>query len=239
MKDPDRLTNGADDLGATLLRSAKRYRVSEQTRQRALASLGTTATVGGAKPLPKAAVSPAKLALWALPGALVLTGGYLLVASGHEHPRPSVNPAAATASVARPPQAVASPEQPVEAPLVAPVRQGPRASASPGSSASSLPLSPAQSTTIRSSSDLAGELAALDGVAKAIQARNGAGALTLLDAYTRAFPHGSLDLEAKVLRAEALESAGRHDEAALRARTFVAHYPTSPLAERMRRIAGE
>jgi hypothetical protein len=236
MKDPDRLTDGADDLGATLLRSAKRYRVSEQTRKRALATLATGATAAGVKPLPKAAaLSPAKLALWGLPGALVFTGGYLLVASGHGQLSPAVNPPAATASVARLPQATDTPALPSAAPVSAPAHVNPP----PGGSASSLPLSPAQSTTIRSSSDLAGELAALDGVAKAIQAGNGAGALAMLDAYTRAFPHGSLDLEAKVLRAEALESAGRHDEAALRARSFVAHYPTSPLAVRMRRLAGE
>jgi hypothetical protein len=239
MKDPDRLTDGADDLGTTLLRSAKRYRVSEQTRQRALATLGATATAGGTKPLPKPALSPAKLAFWGLPGALVLTGGYLLVASGRGQLRPTMNPPAASTSVARLPPAADAPALPVEVPVSAPVRESYRASASPGSSASSLPLSPAQSSTARSSSDLAGELAALDGAAKAIQAGNGAGALTLLDAYARTFPHGSLDLEAKVLRAEALESAGRHNEAVARARTFVAHYPTSPLAVRMRRLAGE
>jgi len=238
MKDPDRLSDGADDPGAALLRSAKRYRVSEQTRQRALAALGTTATAGGVKPLPKTTLSPAKLALWGLPGALMLAGGYLLVASGRGHG--AVNPpAAASVSTAPLAQTADAPALPIEAPVSAPVRDSSRVSASPGSSASSLPLSPAQSSTARSSSDLAGELAALDGAAKAIQAGNGAGALTLLDAYTRTFPHGNLDLEAKVLRAEALERAGRHDEAALRARSFVAHYPTSPLAARMRRLAGE
>jgi hypothetical protein len=105
MKDPDRLTTGADDLGATLLRSAKRYRVSEETRQRALATLGTSAAAGGVKPLPKAALSPAKLAFFGLPGVLVLAGGYLLVASSHAQLDPTVNLPAATASVARLPQA--------------------------------------------------------------------------------------------------------------------------------------
>lgn len=238
MKDPDRLSDGADDPGAALLRSAKRYRVSDQTRQRALATLGTTATDGGVKPLSKA-LSPAKLALWGLPGALVLAGGYFLVSSGPGHVRPVVHPPAASISAARLPQAAAPPALALEAPVSAPVRESPRVSASPGSSASLGPLSPVQSSMARSSSDLAGELAVLDSAAKAIQAGNGAGALALLDTYARTFPHGSLDLEAKVLRAEALESAGRHGEAALRARAFVAHYPTSPLAVRMRKLAGE
>ena len=42
-----------------------------------------------------------------------------------------------------------------------------------------------------------------------------------------------------VREAEALERAGRHAEAALRARAFVKENPKSPLADRMRRIAGE
>jgi outer membrane protein assembly factor BamD (BamD/ComL family) len=128
-----------------------------------------------------------------------------------------------------------------------PAHQSPVASASPGNNASSAALNANQASMARSSSssssssssDLAGELAALDGAAKAIQAGNGAGALTQLNAYTHAFPHGSLDLEAKVLRAEALQSAGRHDEAVAGAKAFVAHYPKSPLAVRMRRLAGE
>jgi hypothetical protein len=240
MKDPDRLSDGADDLGAALLRSAKRWRVSEQTRQRALATLGATATAADLKPVPKAVLSPAKLALWGLPGALVLTGGYLLVASGGGQPRSTVHPPPTTASVARVTQAAdAPPALPIEAPTDAPVRQSSRVSTPPGSSVSSAQLSPAQASTAHSSSDLAGELAALDAAAKAIQAGNGVGALTLLDAYTRTFTRRSLDLEAKVLRAEALESAGRHDEAVARAKAFVAHYPTSPLAVRMRRLAGE
>jgi hypothetical protein len=191
------------------------------------------------KPLPKAALSPAKVALWGLPGALLVTGGYLLIGSGHGQLHPTVNRPAATVSVAQIAPAADTPALPTAAPVSAPARESSRVGALPGSGATSGPAGPAQSSTARSSPDLAGELAALDGAAKAIQAGNAAGGLTLLDAYTRTFPHGSLDLEAKVLRAEALESAGRHDEAVARARSFVAHYPTSPLAVRMRRLAGE
>jgi hypothetical protein len=92
------------------------------------------------KPLSKAVLSPAKLALWTLPGALVLTGGYLLVASGRGHL--AVNPPAASASVGRLSQAADAPALPVEAPVSAPAREGPRISASPSGSPSSLPLSP-------------------------------------------------------------------------------------------------
>ena len=241
MKDPDRLSDtGTNDVGAALLRSAKRYRVSEQTRQRALASLGAAATAGGgAKPLSKAALSPAKLALFGLPGVLVLAGGYLLVSSSHEPARVAVSPPPTIVSVARLAQAAAPPVLSVEPPASAPIRESAHVSTSPPGAASSGPPNAAQASIARSGSDLAGELAALDTVAKAIQAGNGAGALAQLDAYAHAFPHGSLDLEAKVLRAEALEGAGRHGEAVARARAFVAHYPTSPLAVRMRRLAGE
>ncbi len=236
MKDPDRLTDTGTDVGAALLRSAKRYRASDQTRQRALATLAGASTVTGVKPLSKAVLSPAKLALWGVPGALVLAGGYFLASSGVGHVRPVVNSAAASASVMRVPQAADAPA-PVAAPPDTPVREGSRVSAPPNGSPVSVSLAP--SSAVRSSSDLAGELAALDSAAKAIQAGNGAGALTQLDAYSRAFPHGNLDLEAKVLRAEALESAGRHGDAVARAKAFVARYPTSPLAVRMRRLAGE
>jgi TolA-binding protein len=239
MNDPDRLSEGTGDLGATLLRSAKRYRVSEETRQRALATLLGTASAGGMKPPSKAAFSPAKLALWGLPAALVLTGGYLLVSPGSGQVQPTVNSASAVLSAARLPHVAETPAPPV--PASVPAHQSPVASASPGNNASSAALNATQASMARSSSssDLAGELAALDGAAKAIQAGNGAGALTQLNAYTHAFPHGSLDLEAKVLRAEALQSAGRHDEAVAGAKAFVAHYPKSPLAVRMRRLAGE
>ena len=246
MKGPDRLTDtGSDDYGAALLRSAKGYRVSDETRQRALATLGLAPSAGIAatKSLPKAGFSSAKLALWAVSGALVLVSGSLFVASGRGPVRPAVKPSAAGVSVARLPQTADSLALPSAGLALAPNRES--ASASPSSAsaspsnASASPLSPAASSPGHASSDLTIELAALDAAAKAIQAGNGAGALPLLDAYSRAFPHGTLNLEAKVLRVEALQSAGRHDEAVARARAFVARYPTSPLAEHMHRIAGD
>jgi hypothetical protein len=76
-------------------------------------------------------------------------------------------------------------------------------------------------------------------VSGALGRGDAAGAMALLDAYWRDFPHGSLVLEATVLQAESLERAGRHAEAVERARAFLKRHPTSPLAERMRHIAGE
>jgi hypothetical protein len=46
-------------------------------------------------------------------------------------------------------------------------------------------------------------------------------------------------MEATVLRAEALEGAGRHAEALALASAFVRQHPKSPLVDRMRQIAGE
>ena len=240
MNDPDRLTDtSSEDPGVALLRAAKGYRASAQTRQRALAAVGLTGSAGVTKPLGKGALSSAKVALWGFSGVLVLAGGYALVSRTREPVRPAAVAPPALVSVAPLPQAAAPPAPSVAAPVNAIVHESSPGATSPPSSASSAPLNAAQASTARLSSDLAGELAALDGAAKAIQAGNGAGALNLLDGYAHAFPHGSLDLEAKVLRAEALESAGRHGEAVARAKAFVAHYPKSPLALRMRRLAGD
>ena len=62
-------------------------------------------------------------------------------------------------------------------------------------------------------------------------------ALRLLDAYARSTPHGRLKLEAEVLRIDALSKSGRSAQAKARAEVFLARYPNSVLAARVRRIA--
>jgi hypothetical protein len=61
----------------------------------------------------------------------------------------------------------------------------------------------------------------------------------LLDAYDRSAPRGALRLEAEVLRIDALSRSGRLQQAQVRARAFLARYPNSALAARVRRIAGQ
>ena len=65
---------------------------------------------------------------------------------------------------------------------------------------------------------------------------NGEGRRTLdeLDAYDRRFPGGRLQIEAEVLRIDALAKLGRKEAARQRAEAFLRRYPNSVLATRVR-----
>jgi TolA-binding protein len=236
MKDSDRLSDtGSEKPGADLLRSAKRYRLSEKGRQRALAAVGlavgATAVAGG-KAAAEGAAAGTKMLGWALAGAvgvLASVGGYVALAPGGKAPPPSVT----STSV------VAPPGGQVEPPATPPTVES-AAPAAPSVSASAALHTPSPAgSRVAAPADLQAELAALDAASKAVAGGDAPRALALLDAYGRDFPRGSLGMEATVLRAEALDRAGRHAEAVERARAFVKRYPKSPLADRMRRIAGD
>jgi len=81
---------------------------------------------------------------------------------------------------------------------------------------------------------LAQELVALDTVRAALAGGDATGALSLLDTYGRAYPHGELALEAEVLRIDALARSGRADVARRRADAFLRRHPNSVLAARVR-----
>jgi hypothetical protein len=61
-------------------------------------------------------------------------------------------------------------------------------------------------------------------------------ALSALNDYERTFPAGAMKVEASALRVEALEAAGRRQEAAALARAFLAAYPENPMAGRVRTV---
>jgi hypothetical protein len=85
---------------------------------------------------------------------------------------------------------------------------------------------------------LAEELASLDS-ARALLARGDApGALARLDAYARVYPKGRLQLEAEVMRIDALRRNGQTGAAKKRAETFLRKYPNSVLASRVRALLG-
>lgn len=81
---------------------------------------------------------------------------------------------------------------------------------------------------------LAEELAALDAARAALGAGDPAGALSRLDGYARAHPGGRLELEAEILRIDAIAKSGRADEARKRAEVFLRRHPKSVLAARAR-----
>jgi hypothetical protein len=232
MKDPDRLSDGADGLEASLLRTAKKYRVSDEARRRAYAAVGLgapPAAPGGG--VARAAASGSKLKALTLVGLSVAVVGvgarHLLLsprgapeAAGPRIAVPSAPPVPSQAS-----PAASSVVMPSEAPTT---KELPRARV-------------ARSNGVpepESGGDLRAEVAALDAASRALDRGDATGALSLIGTYWRSFPRGSLGLEAKVLEAECLDRAGRHEEAAARARAFLAHHPTSPLAGRMRQLAG-
>ena len=66
-----------------------------------------------------------------------------------------------------------------------------------------------------------------------------AGALTRLDAYGRAYPHGRLALEAEVLRSTRSTRAAARDAARARAEAFLQRHPHSVLAARVRARLGD
>jgi TolA-binding protein len=101
----------------------------------------------------------------------------------------------------------------------------------------SVAASPAAMTTSTATS-LTLEVARLDRAKSAVASGQGAVALRELDAYAREFPTGSLRGEATLLRVDALLLAGDRAGAAALARALVQAAPQSPLAPRLRGIAG-
>jgi hypothetical protein len=64
-------------------------------------------------------------------------------------------------------------------------------------------------------------------------------ALTLLEQSAQRFPSGALGHEREALVVEALLRSGRRALAQERARSFLARYPESPLAGRIRNLVGQ
>jgi hypothetical protein len=109
-------------------------------------------------------------------------------------------------------------------------------------SANELPI---ESTTGPSSGafvpsrQLAGEVAMLDQARSAFVAGDGERTLDLLGRYSREFPGAVLNHEATLLRIEALFLTGSPDAASSLGREFLATYPNSTHASRVRRLLAE
>jgi hypothetical protein len=82
------------------------------------------------------------------------------------------------------------------------------------------------------------EIALIDGARAALAAGAPAQALSLLDRYRARHPQGLLLPEALAMRIEAIDRRGEHARARALARTFLAEYPTSPLAQRVAQLTG-
>jgi hypothetical protein len=104
----------------------------------------------------------------------------------------------------------------------------------PESSAQELPQAPASR-----GATLTEELGALDRARLALAGGDPRRALDELDAYDRRFPVGRLQLEAEVIRIDALAKVGRKDAARQHAEAFLRRHPNSVLTTRVRAHLGD
>jgi hypothetical protein len=82
------------------------------------------------------------------------------------------------------------------------------------------------------------EVRLIDGARAALRRRSASEALAALDRHSREFPRGVLNLEASVLRVEALLLSGDRDRAELLGRAIAAKQPNGPYAVRIRDLLG-
>ncbi len=143
-------------------------------------------------------------------------------------PAKTAKAATAVAQTAPPPSGTAAPVQQAK-PLEPPLAASPVASASPKAKPSRQPAAP-------SGSDLAAEVAALDGIRTAMSIGALRDAELKLANYRRDFTRGALRKEAEVLALEVLLAQGREQAAASAAERFVLQHPRDPQVARVRAL---
>lgn len=213
--EPNRLLDElgeSNSLERALLRAGSSYRTSPHTRAKVLAGLGlaagsTTLLTGTA-----AAASAAAKLTWAklLLGVSVV-GAVAAVPVGYyalRHPTAPVSRPAASLPMVSEPAAAAQTQQDTQA------------------------VAPAAAT--RAAALLTEELGALDHARLSLASGDARRALDELEAYDRRYPQGRLQIEAEVLRIDALAKVGHKDVARQRAEAFLRHHPNSVLATRVR-----
>jgi hypothetical protein len=215
--EPNRLLDEpgeASSLERALLRAGSSYRTSPHSRAKVLAGLGlaagsTTLLTGTAA----AASSAATLTWTKLLLGVSIFGAVAAVPVGYyalRHP---------TAPVSRPAASLPM----VSEPATAPAAQGQQDTQA---------VAPAAAT--RAAALLTEELGALDHARLSLANGDARRALEELEAYDRRYPQGRLQIEAEVLRIDALAKVGHKDVARQRAEAFLRHHPNSVLATRVR-----
>jgi len=235
MTDPTRLLQSADstDLEKELLRSWESERPSEGARDRALATLGL-ATVGAgaaASIAPKAAsLGWTAIVKWLGLGFVALgAAGAGVSMLSHRHTEASVSGPHA-------PVQVAAPKASAELTAAAATQVDPIEPA-PAPTTPSVPR-PVTRSARPASSSLADQVAELDRARAALDAGDTARTLRIVDAYAAAYPGGALTQEAELLRVDALVRGGNRTEAERTGKHFLAAYPKSPHAARVRALLG-
>jgi RNA polymerase sigma-70 factor (ECF subfamily) len=221
--------------------SVRSEKPSEAGRRRAVVasiavacglSATTTAEVGAAP----AATGLAVAFKWLLTPAVLnwtgvaVVGGAVAIGVAQRPSRELVPTAAAHPPVA-PPAIAPPPESPRP-------RVEPQVVPSPPPPAQPLPQARAARARVSPATPAPGlrdDLDLLDRARTALAAGDAQGALGILAAHDRTFPQSALAEEAEVLRVEALAAAGRAGAARDEARRFLARYPDSPHAGRVRK----
>ena len=233
MREPMRLRDeGATALERALLEAGTAYRGSPSARAKTLGALGLagSASLAGAAAarasLSLGKLSIGKLSLGKLFAGAAICGAVAAVPVGYHAWRgqPADGAAAHAPAVAMAPIAA-----PVASPVAAP--------------AAALADDPTARTVRRPRIEvnvpLSRELASIDAARAALARGDADGAIARLDHYARTFPHGRLDLEAEVLRIDALAESGRADTARAHARDFLRRHPNSVLAAHVRTRLGD
>ena len=237
MKDPTRLLASTDstDLEKELL-SSWDERPASDARAKTLAMLGVAGATtiagatAGASIAPKAAAAGwLAIAKWI--GVAVIAIGAAAAGIGvatrhHDAPAPPVTTAVSIRATAAPPIVTATattietPTQAIELP--AETHRAP----------------PATHVAQPAASTLGEQVAALDRARVALDANDGAKARKLVDAYEAEYPGGIFTQEAEVVRIESLAHDGNRAEAERAGKRFLAAYPKSPHAARVRTLLG-
>jgi hypothetical protein len=257
MTDPQRLlSGGGDEVELALLASARADAPSQEALKRAMlavgigGSLAAAATVASAAAVAKASMPPAAAAAAASKSSLVLLVKWVGIAAlgglagwGVVHeltPAPqSLALAPVSDDAARrdfafdkaptsPPQAGPAVAGPTEDPATSALA-GDEGHVAPEASRTKAPAAPRKPT-------LADEVAALDKARKAMDDDPEA-ALAAVESYEKGFKGGVLAEEAEMLRVESLARAGKKEEARAAAAAFLARYPKSAHAARIRALA--
>ncbi|MBX3198974.1 MAG: hypothetical protein KF894_12655 [Labilithrix sp.] len=228
----------------SLVESARGDGLGEERRRLVAERLGIAPTAGPPPSGPVRKSSPASRAPAPF-GAIALTavafigGAVAFVAvnrQSHEEP-----PLAAAPAITPPPEPpsplVDSPPSPAaDATSIPSMRVGALRDAPAGRAPVAKPSAGAEPGAKGSAGDLRLEIAALDRVRHAAEARRPREALALLDDYAAKFPSGRLREEALVLRIEALHASGDQAGAERLAQQLLRSSPNTPYAARVRSV---
>ena len=232
---PRLLEETPSDVERALLQAGMSYRTSRATWAKTLAALGlassTTLVAGTAsagKLLPLAKFSGAKLLV-----AISVAAAVSAVPVGYRLLHRQGPSTAATRSLG-PAFTEPAPTRPPGDPAIARKLELPQAlPVAPGSVEPSR-LTRASARGGASPVRLGQEVAALDAVRSALARGNAQGAIFLLDGYAQTCPHGRLELEADLLRMDALTKNGQSESARRLSTAFLKRHPTSVLTARAR-----